>query len=129
MKVLGLSGPVMISLVGLDLCVHSSASMVDYYSAQLTVHPLRLPKRLARKMSSSLVSPYTSPLILTEIYITGHLHAAVEDLRYQHSYHPVPLEQRSPALAEVLDQISAGAFGDGSIFEPCVFSAVGLYAI
>jgi glycogen phosphorylase len=62
--------------------------------------------------------------ILIESDNLGHLHAAVEDLRYQHAYHPVPLEQRSPALAEVLDQISAGTFGDGSIFEPCVFSKV-----
>jgi len=42
----------------------------------------------------------------------------VEDLRYQHIYHPTPIEQKCPALAHVLDQISAGLFGDGSVYEP-----------
>ncbi|KAG8764984.1 Non-essential glycogen phosphorylase, partial [Ceratobasidium sp. 428] len=40
------------------------------------------------------------------------------DLRYQHAYHPVPVEQKSPALASVLDDVSAGRFGDGNIYEP-----------
>lgn len=42
----------------------------------------------------------------------------VEDLRYNHQYHPVPLEQTSPALAVVFDVIAQGRFGDGSIYEP-----------
>ena len=68
----------------------------------------------------------------------GHLTPAVEELRYQHTYvrstlfitdnfftpmivqHPVPVEQKSPTLALVLNEISAGRFGDGSPFEPYV---------
>lgn len=66
----------------------------------------------------------------------GHLTPAVEELRYQHTYvstsrggeasrvidsspqHPVPVEEKSPALAAVLNAISAGQFGDASVYEP-----------
>lgn len=48
----------------------------------------------------------------------GHLTPAVEGLRYDHLYHPVPVEQKSPALAEVLNEVSAGRFGDGGVYEP-----------
>ncbi|KDN36371.1 hypothetical protein RSAG8_10879, partial [Rhizoctonia solani AG-8 WAC10335] len=51
-------------------------------------------------------------------FFFGHLTPAVEDLRYQHAYHPVPVEEKSPALASVLNEIGAGRFGDGSIYEP-----------
>jgi starch phosphorylase len=43
---------------------------------------------------------------------------AVEDLRYQHTYHPVPIEEKCPALANVLNQISAGLFDDANVYEP-----------
>jgi len=52
------------------------------------------------------------------VFFFGHLTPAVEDLRYQHQYHPVPIQERSPALAVILDEISAGRFGDGSVYEP-----------
>ena len=48
----------------------------------------------------------------------GHLTPAVEELRYQHTYHPVPVEQKSPALARVLNEISSGRFGEGYVYEP-----------
>ena len=48
----------------------------------------------------------------------GHLTPAVEDLRYQHMYHPVPLEQKSPRLARVINEIAAGLFGDDGVYEP-----------
>jgi starch phosphorylase len=48
----------------------------------------------------------------------GHLTPAVEDLRHRHMYHPVPVEQKSPALARVLQEISSGLFGDGGVYEP-----------
>lgn len=54
----------------------------------------------------------------------GHLTPDVEDLRYQHTYHPVPVEEKSPALAHVLNTVSSGAFGDGGVYEPYVCSAV-----
>ncbi|KAH7912064.1 glycosyltransferase family 35 protein [Hygrophoropsis aurantiaca] len=54
----------------------------------------------------------------SNVFFFGHLTPAVEDLRYQHMYHPVPVEEKSPALAHVLNQISAGRFGDGGIYEP-----------
>ena len=50
----------------------------------------------------------------------GHLTPAVEDLRYQHLYHPQPIEKKCPALAQVLSEISAGRFGDGGVYEPYV---------
>jgi starch phosphorylase len=54
----------------------------------------------------------------SNVFFFGHLTPAVEDLRYQHVYHPIPVEQKSPALANVLNQVSAGLFGDGSVYEP-----------
>lgn len=48
----------------------------------------------------------------------GHLTPDVEDLRYQHTYHPVPVEEKSPALAHVLNAVSSGIFGDGGVYEP-----------
>jgi starch phosphorylase len=54
----------------------------------------------------------------SNVFFFGHLTPAVEDLRYQHVYHPIPIEQKCPALAHVLDQVSAGLFGDGGVYEP-----------
>ncbi|PPQ83162.1 hypothetical protein CVT25_005409 [Psilocybe cyanescens] len=54
----------------------------------------------------------------SNVFFFGHLTPAVEDLRYQHLYHPVPIEQKCPALAHVINQVSAGAFGDGHVYEP-----------
>ena len=48
----------------------------------------------------------------------------MEDLRYQHTYHPVPIEQKCPALAHVLNEISAGRFGDGQAYESYVPSSL-----
>ncbi|KAA1466891.1 glycosyltransferase family 35 protein [Dentipellis sp. KUC8613] len=52
------------------------------------------------------------------VFFFGHLTPDVEGLRYQHVYHPIPVEEKSPALAHVLDTVSSGAFGDGSVYEP-----------
>ena len=49
--------------------------------------------------------------------------SAVEDLRYQHLYHPVPLEEKCPALHRVIEQISAGLFNDAEVYEPYVYSS------
>ena len=54
----------------------------------------------------------------SNVFFFGHLTPAVEDLRYQHMYHPVPLEQKCPALAQVINEIAAGRFGDGGVYEP-----------
>ncbi|KAF4568506.1 Non-essential glycogen phosphorylase [Pleurotus pulmonarius] len=54
------------------------------------------------------------------VFFFGHLTPAVEDLRYQHVYHPVPVDEACPALANVLNQISGGLFGDGGVYEPLV---------
>ena len=45
----------------------------------------------------------------------------MEDLRYQHMYHPVPVEEKCPALARVINEVAAGRFGDGGVYEPCVY--------
>lgn len=50
----------------------------------------------------------------------GHLTPAVEDLRYQHMYHPVPIGEKCPALAKVIDLIAGGLFGDAGVYEPYV---------
>ncbi|KAG6860900.1 hypothetical protein C0995_006154 [Termitomyces sp. Mi166 len=54
----------------------------------------------------------------SNVFFFGHLTPAVEDLRHEHLYHPVPIEQKCPALAHVLNQVSAGLFGDGAVYEP-----------
>ncbi|KAJ7243905.1 glycogen phosphorylase [Mycena haematopus] len=54
----------------------------------------------------------------SNVFFFGHLTPAVEDLRYQHTYHPVPIEEKCPALANVLNQVSAGIFGDAQVYEP-----------
>ncbi|KAF8903189.1 glycogen phosphorylase [Mucidula mucida] len=54
----------------------------------------------------------------SNVFFFGHLTPAVEDLRHQHRYHPVPIEEKCPALAHVLDQVSAGLFGDAGVYEP-----------
>ncbi|THU89625.1 glycogen phosphorylase [Dendrothele bispora CBS 962.96] len=54
----------------------------------------------------------------TNVFFFGHLAPAVEELRYQHVYHPVPIEEKCPALANVLNQVSSGVFGDGGVYEP-----------
>ncbi|KAF8630104.1 hypothetical protein AX17_005500 [Amanita inopinata Kibby_2008] len=54
----------------------------------------------------------------SNVFFFGHLTPAVEDLRYQHMYHPIPLEQKCPALARVVDTIASGHFGDGGAYEP-----------
>ncbi len=48
----------------------------------------------------------------------GHLNDQVESVRYNNSYNPLPLEQRSPELAAVFKYIESGAFGDGGIYGP-----------
>ncbi|KIK71408.1 glycosyltransferase family 35 protein [Collybiopsis luxurians FD-317 M1] len=52
------------------------------------------------------------------VFFFGHLTPAVEDLRYQHTYHPVPVEEKCPPLAKVLNSVSEGMFGDGGVYEP-----------
>jgi starch phosphorylase len=51
------------------------------------------------------------------VFMFGHLAPAVEDLRYQHQYRHVEIQQRSPTLAVVLDEISNGRFGDSHVYE------------
>ncbi|KAF8624321.1 hypothetical protein AX15_005950 [Amanita polypyramis BW_CC] len=52
------------------------------------------------------------------VFFFGHLTPAVEDLRHQHVYHPVPIEQKCPALARVISTIASGHFGDGAAYQP-----------
>ncbi|KAG9310893.1 glycosyltransferase family 35 protein [Chiua virens] len=54
----------------------------------------------------------------SNVFFFGNLTPDVEDLRYQHTYHPIPVEQKSPALAQVLDVITKGLFGDDNVYEP-----------
>ena len=48
----------------------------------------------------------------------GHLTPDVEDLRYKHMYHPVPVEEKCPRLARVINEVAASRFGDGGAYEP-----------
>jgi starch phosphorylase len=52
------------------------------------------------------------------VFFFGHLTPDVEELRYQHLYHPVPVKEKSPGLEKVLLQIQDGLFGDGSVYQP-----------
>ncbi|KAF8840645.1 glycosyltransferase family 35 protein [Paxillus ammoniavirescens] len=54
----------------------------------------------------------------SNVFFFGYLTPDVEDLRLQHIHEPVPVEEKSPALANVLNQISSGLFGDEGIYEP-----------
>ena len=56
----------------------------------------------------------------SNVFFFGHLTPAVEELRYQHMYHPVPIEEKCPRLARVINEVAAGRFGDGGVYEPCV---------
>jgi starch phosphorylase len=79
---------------------------------------------IAEEIGESNVCEYTADHIEKNTLLTrllvffGHLTPAVEDLRYQHVYHPVPVEEKSPRLANVLNEISAGRFGEGGVYEP-----------
>ncbi|KAF8488889.1 glycosyltransferase family 35 protein [Gautieria morchelliformis] len=53
-----------------------------------------------------------------QVFFFGHLAPTVEGMRYEHTYHPVPVEQKSAKLAVVLNEISSGRFGDAGVFEP-----------
>ena len=79
----------------------------------------RLLRKLASRTSVSTdwVVHYRVPVDFALVFF-GHLTPAVEDLRYQHMYHPVPIEQKCPALARVLQEVSSGRFGDGNVYEP-----------
>jgi len=52
------------------------------------------------------------------VFFFGHLTPDVEDLRYQHTYRPIPVEEKSPALARVLNTVSSGIFGGDGVYEP-----------
>lgn len=68
-------------------------------------------------MRIRLLYPLSTKSDLCPVFF-GHLTPAVEDLRYQHLYHPVPLEQKCPPLARVVNEIASGRFGDGGVYEP-----------
>jgi len=53
-----------------------------------------------------------------QVFFFGHLAPAVEGVRYQHTYHPVPVEEKSKDLARVLNEVGSGRFGDAGVFEP-----------
>ncbi len=57
---------------------------------------------------------------IAKFFMHNPISSAVEDLRYQHVYHPVPLEKKCPLLSDVIDEIAGGAFGDAHVYEPYV---------
>lgn len=52
-----------------------------------------------------------------QCFMFGHLTDQVQQVRFNNSYNPLPLEQRSPELAEVFKTIEANAFGDGNVYQ------------
>lgn len=78
---------------------------------------LMLPVLLSLLRASYAVRFQLLPCFLL-LFAYPYLCSAVEDLRYQHTYHPIPIEKKCPALAHVLDQVSAGLFGDSGVYEP-----------
>ena len=61
-----------------------------------------------------------------QCFMFGHLTEQVQQVRYNNSYNPTPLEQRSPELAAVFKFIESGAFGDGGIYEALLKTVSGL---
>jgi len=53
-----------------------------------------------------------------QCFMFGHLTDQVQQVRLNNSYNPLPLDQRSPELAEVFKTIEAGTFGDGNVYAP-----------
>jgi starch phosphorylase len=53
-----------------------------------------------------------------QCFMFGHLTKDVDNVRYNNSYNPTPLEQRSPELAQVFKAIESGMFGDGNVYQP-----------
>lgn len=47
-----------------------------------------------------------------QCFMFGHLTPQVDGVRYNNTYQPTPLEQRSPELAQVFQSIESGIFGD-----------------
>jgi glycogen phosphorylase len=72
---------------------------------------------IPRRLQELVTNPMSH---LCCVVFFGHLTPDVEELRYQHLYHPVPIEQKCPALAHVLNKVSEGTFGDGAPYEPYV---------
>lgn len=52
-----------------------------------------------------------------QCFMFGHLADQVQQVRFNNSYNPIPLDQRSPELAEVFKYIESGVFGDAHIYE------------
>jgi starch phosphorylase len=52
-----------------------------------------------------------------QCFMFGHLNDQVAQVRFNNSYNPLPLEQRSPELAEVFKFIESGAFGEAHIYD------------
>jgi starch phosphorylase len=52
------------------------------------------------------------------VFFFGHLTPEVEGLRHANIYRSTPLEQKCPALANVLKEVGSGRFGDGGVFQP-----------
>ena len=42
-------------------------------------------------------------------------------------YHPVPIEQKCPPLARVINEVASGRFGDGGVYEPYVLTFLLLF--
>lgn len=96
-------------------------STIAFWSEPSTVPTSRSLRRSVRRTSVSIREICLVALTLINFAVFfGHLAAVVEDIRYQHAYHPVPVEQKSPALVVVLNEISSGRFGDAHVYEPYV---------
>lgn len=55
----------------------------------------------------------------------GHLTDQVAGVRYNNSYNPLPLEQRSPELFQAFKEIEKGTFGDSHIYDPLLKTVSG----
>jgi len=53
-----------------------------------------------------------------QVFFFGYLAPDIEGIRYEHTYHPKSVADRSPALAAVMNEISGGRFGTPEVFEP-----------
>lgn len=57
-----------------------------------------------------------------QCFMFGHLADQVQQVRFNNSYNPLPLDQRSPELAAAFKYIESGVFGDAHIYDPLLKS-------
>lgn len=94
----------------------SLLSMVPFFLG-LSTEPTSKSPKMRVKIRSATVSSSFEIQLTCQCFMFGYLNDQVQQVRYNNSYNPLPLDQRSPELATVFKHIESGAFGDSSIYD------------